>query len=170
MITKLLSDLAAGARRLWALSSSRRILVALVLLALEAARWRLLGRPPTAELASFIALLGGWIFSESWRRHPDETLASSQRFLLSVLGQVLVAVLGSAGFDVGDDVVATVAGFIATAVLGLAPRPHGKVASSAPPADPEDAPPPAGDAAGAGPPPPSGAAGLVAPPFVVRNP
>ena len=143
----MIANLMTGVRRLWALSSSRRILVALVLLALEAARWRLLGRPPATELASFLALLGGWLFSESWRRHPDATLATSQRFLLSVVGQVLVAVLGSAGFDVGDEVVATVAGFISTAVLGLAPRPHGPVEGAAPalpPADPEDAPPGAG--------------------------
>lgn len=159
-------NLWTGVRRVLALGSSRRILVALVLLALEAARWRLLGRPPTAEIASFLALLGGWVFSESWRRHPDRTLATSQRFLLALLGQVLVAVLGRAGFDVGDEVVATVAGFLTTAVLGLAPRPHGAVEGEGggeAPADPEDAPP------GEKPTGPVGAAGLVAPPIVVRD-
>ena len=129
-------------RRLLDLATSRRVRVVAVLVALMAARWALLGRPGGDELASFVGLLGVWLWGEAERRHADANLLTSRRLLVTLVGQVAVVLLGRAGLDLGPEVVASVAGLLACVVVAEAKRPHGAPAAAS--ADPEDAPPEAG--------------------------
>lgn len=107
-----------------ALVSSRRVRVVAVLVALMAARWRLLGRPDGAELAAFAGVLVSWVVAESRRRHAAGSILASRRLLLSLLGLVLSALGGRLGLDLGPEAQAALVGPLVALVLGEGERRH----------------------------------------------
>ena len=119
--------------QLKAVLTSRRFVVLLGAAVLFAAKWRLVGKPDPAEWSTFLALVAAWLSSESKRRHGG-SIASSRRFLVGALSQVLPALLGVFGVAVPAEALAAVNGLVASWILGEGERRHEVSAEDAPPA------------------------------------
>ena len=112
--------------RAWSLAGSRRVLVALVVATLVAARWRLLGPMTAAELGAVLSPLVAWVLAESWRRH-EGPLAESGRLvtlIAGLLGALGAGVLARVGVELPAELVVAWSGVAAALIVGQAPRGH----------------------------------------------
>ena len=121
--------------QLKALITSRRVVVLLGAGVLFAAKWKFVGKPDPAEWSTFLALVAAWLQSNAKRRHAG-SLASSRRFLVGALSQVVPVLLGMLGVAVPGEALAALNGLVASFILGEGERRH---------VEPEDAPPPKPD-------------------------
>ena len=104
---------------------SRRVRVVLILGALFASRWYLLGQPPGAEVAAFVQLLGVWLWGESKRRHHDDNILTSRRFLVTLVGQVATPLMGKVGLDMPPEALLSFTTLLSGLVVGESERRHG---------------------------------------------
>jgi hypothetical protein len=105
------------------LVTSRRVRVIAAMLSLFGANWYLNGVPGKEDIAAFLSILLGWVFSESNRRH-DGGVASSQRFILTMLSQVGLILVKKFSVPIPPDMLQAGAVTVAGWLVGEGLRKH----------------------------------------------
>ncbi len=105
------------------LVTSRRFVVLLAAGVLFAAKWKFVGKPDPAEWSTFLGVVMAWAFSESKRRHAG-SIATSRRFIVAALSQLVPTLLGLLGVEIPAEALAAVNGLVAAKILGEGERRH----------------------------------------------